>query len=274
VGKKEQVAILEKGVDIVVSTPGRFIDLYSFGHIFTRQIKTLVLDEADRMMEMGFMPQLRQMLEIIPVKRQNLLFSATFPERVERLAAEFLEFPTRVESADKQKPVKEVVQRWYPVLNFRSKLNLLLYLLKDDTWNRLIIFCSTKDAAERVSKLLERREAGTVRVLHSNKGQNTRINALDDFRKGEVRILVTTDVTSRGIDVDNVSHVINFELPKVPEDYLHRIGRTARINREGVAISFVNQLERFYLQKIEEYIGSEIEQIPFPEEVERGAFLP
>ncbi len=113
-----------------------------------------------------------------------------------------------------------------------------------------------------------------MRVLHSNKGQNTRINALDDFRKGEVRILVTTDVTSRGIDVDMVSHVINFEVPKVPEDYLHRIGRTARIHREGVAVSFVNQLERFYLQKIETYIGEEIEQIPFPEEVEKGVFLP
>ncbi len=274
VGKKEQVQILEKGIDIVVSTPGRFIDLYSFGHIFTRQIKTMVLDEADRMMEMGFMPQLRQMLEILPVKRQNLLFSATFPERVERLAAEFLEFPTRVESEDKEKPVKEVVQNWYPVLNFRTKLNLLLHLLKDESWSRLIVFCSTKDAAERVSKLLERREAGTVRVLHSNKGQNTRINALDDFKKGDVRILVTTDVTSRGIDVDSVSHVINFELPKVPEDYLHRIGRTARINRAGVAISFVNQLERFYLQKTEQYIGEEISQIPFPESVEQGAFLP
>lgn len=274
VGKKEQVAVIEKGVDILVSTPGRFIDLYSFGHIFTRQINTMVLDEADRMMEMGFMPQLRQVLEIIPVKRQNLLFSATFPERVERLAAEFLEFPTRVESEDVQKPVKEVTQRWFPVLNFKTKLNLLLHLLKDASWSRIIVFCSTKDAAERVSKLLDRREVGAVRVLHSNKGQNTRINALDDFRKGEVRILVTTDVTSRGIDVDMVSHVINFELPKVPEDYLHRIGRTARIHREGVAVSFVNQLERFYLQKIETYIGEEIEQIPFPEEVEKGVFLP
>ncbi len=155
VGKKEQVAELEKGVDILVSTPGRFIDLYSFGHIFTRQIKTMVLDEADRMMEMGFMPQLRQVLEIIPVKRQNLLFSATFPERVERLAAEFLEFPTRVESEDVQKPVKEVTQRWFPVLNFKTKLNLLLHLLKDESWSRIIVFCSTKDAAERVSKLLE-----------------------------------------------------------------------------------------------------------------------
>ena len=275
VGKKEQVDIIEKGVDIIVSTPGRFIDLYSFGHIFTRQIKTLVLDEADRMMEMGFMPQLRQVLEVIPVKRQNLLFSATFPERVEHLAAEFLEHPTRVQSENIEKPVKEVIQQWYPVLNFRSKLNLLMHLLKDESWNRVIVFCRTKDAAERAFKWLERHGLGdTVRVLHGNKGQNTRINALDDFRKGEVRILVTTDVTSRGIDVDNVSHVINFQVPKSPEDYLHRIGRTARINREGVAVSFVNELERFYLKKIEEYIEDDIIEVPFPEEVEKGEFIP
>lgn len=274
VGKKEQVDELEAGVDIIVSTPGRFIDIYSFGHIFTRQIKTLVLDEADRMMEMGFMAQLRQILEIIPVKRQNLLFSATFPERVERLAEEFLEYPTRVESEDIQKPVKEVTQYWYPVVNFRTKLNLMLYVLKDPSWNRVIVFCRTKDSAERVFKFLERMNVGTIRVLHGNKAQNTRINALDEFKNGDVRVLVTTDVTSRGIDVDMVSHVVNLELPKVPEDYLHRIGRTARINREGEAVSFINQLERFYLQKIEGFIGNEINQVPFPEEVEQGAFLP
>lgn len=275
VGKKEQVDTVEKGVDIIVSTPGRFIDLYSFGHIFTRQIRTLVLDEADRMMEMGFMPQLRQILEIIPAKRQNLLFSATFPDRVDHLAAEFLEHPTRIESENIQKPVKEVIQKWYPVLNFRSKLNLLMHLLKDESWNRVIVFCRTKDSAERAFKWLERHGAGdSVRVLHGNKGQNTRINALDDFRKGVVRILVTTDVTSRGIDVDNVSHVINFELPKSPEDYLHRIGRTARINREGVAVSFVNEVERYYLGKIEEYIEDNITETPFPEGVEKGEFIP
>lgn len=274
VGKKEQVASLETGVDILVSTPGRFLDLYSYGHIFTRQLKTLVLDEADRMMEMGFMPQLRQILEIIPVKRQNLLFSATFPERVEVLAHEFLEFPTRVESTDVQKPVKEVKQIWYPVPNFRTKLNLLLHLFEDESRNRVIIFCRTKDSAERVYKFLERSEVGTVRVLHGNKGQNTRINALDDFKAGEIRVLVTTDVTSRGIDVDRVSHVVNFELPKVPEDYLHRIGRTARIHREGVAISFVNQLEHYYLKRIEEFIEEKIAQTPFPEGVSEGGFLP
>ncbi|MCA1761374.1 MAG: DEAD/DEAH box helicase [Cryomorphaceae bacterium] len=274
VGKKAQVEQLQAGLDILVSTPGRFIDLYSYGHIFTRKINTLVLDEADRMMEMGFMPQLRQVLEIIPVKRQNLLFSATFPVRVEDLAAEFLEFPIRIESANFHEPVKELKQIWYPGENFKTKLNLLIYLLKDETWNRVIVFCRTKDAAERVSRYLERRNVGDVRVLHGNKAQNTRINALDAFKAGEIRVLVTTDVTSRGIDIDRVSHVVNFELPKVSEDYLHRIGRTARINREGIAVSMVNKAERYFLEDIETYIKRTIPEASFPQEVQKGDFIP
>jgi ATP-dependent RNA helicase RhlE len=274
VGKKEQTELLQQGCDIIVSTPGRFIDLYSYGSIPTRQIKTLVLDEADRMMELGFMPQLRQVLEIIPVKRQNLLFSATFPERVEGLAAEFLEFPTRVESDDVQKPVKEVSQFWYAVPNFKTKLNLLMALLATGGFERTMVFCRTKDSAERASRYLSRQDIGEVRVLHGNKGQNTRINALKDFREGAVRMLVTTDVTSRGIDVENVSHVINFELPKVPEDYLHRIGRTARIHRLGEAISFVNKAERYYLKDIERYIDSRIDEKPVSDTVRQDEFLP
>lgn len=275
IGKKVQVSELEKGVDIIVSTPGRFIDIYSFGHIFPRQIKMLVLDEADRMMEMGFMPQLRQILEVIPVKRQNLLFSATFPERVEAFAAEFLEFPTRIESDNIHKPVEAVSQIWYPVQNFKSKLSLLIYKLQDESWNRVIVFCRTKDSAERVSKFFDRKDViGGVKVLHSNKGQNARINALDEFRDGTVRVLVTTDVTSRGIDVDMVSHVVNFELPKSSEDYIHRIGRTARINREGVAVSFVNPSEKPLLKRLEDYIEDDIKRVDWPKELEHEPFLP
>ena len=274
VGKKEQVTAIEKGVDIVVSTPGRLIDLYSFGNIFLRQINVLVLDEADRMMEMGFMRQLRRILEIIPVKRQNLLFSATFPERVERMADEFLEFPTRIVTTEQGRPVDQLTQQWYASPNFRSKLNLIKYMMGDTTWNRVMVFCRTKDAAERVFKYLERQQVGSVRVLHGNKGQNARINSLDDFRNGDVRILVTTDVTSRGIDVDNVSHVVNFELPKSPEDYLHRIGRTARIKREGIAVSLVDPAERFYLDEIVNFAETQITQIPWPEGLAEAPDLP
>jgi ATP-dependent RNA helicase RhlE len=274
VGKKAQVEKVEEGCDILVSTPGRFLDLYSFGHIHTRQLKTLVLDEADRMMQMGFMPQLRRILEVIPVKRQNLLFSATFPKHVEIMAEEFLEFPTRVESDTIEKPVEELRQYWYPAKNFRSKLNLVEHLLKDDSLSRVIIFCRTKDAAERVSRYLERKKLGTIGVLHANKAQNTRINAMESFKEGNIRVLVTTDVTSRGIDVQGVSHVINFELPKVPEDYLHRIGRTARMHQVGEAISFVGEHERYLLQKIESFIDSEIDSVHWPENVPEGDYLP
>ncbi len=274
VGKKAQVEKIEAGCDILVSTPGRFLDLYSYGHIHTRQIKTLVLDEADRMMQMGFMPQLRRILEVIPVKRQNLLFSATFPKHVENMAEEFLEFPTRVESSKVEKPVDELRQTWYPAKNFRSKLNLVEYLLNDESLTRVIIFCRTKDAAERVSRYLERKNAGTIAVLHANKAQNTRINAMDSFKKGEIRVLVTTDVTSRGIDVKGVSHVINFELPKVPEDYLHRIGRTARMHQVGEALALVGEHEKYLLRKIESFIDSEIESLAWPENVSEGDYLP
>lgn len=274
IGKKTQVEQIEKGCDVLVSTPGRFLDLYSYGHIHTRQLKTLVLDEADRMMQMGFMPQLRRVLEVIPVKRQNLLFSATFPKHVEVMAEEFLEFPTRVESDQIQKPVEELIQLWYPAKNFRSKLNLVEHLLHDDSLSRVIIFCRTKDAAERVSRYLERKKLGSIAVLHANKGQNTRINAMESFKEGSIRVLVTTDVTSRGIDVQGVSHVINFELPKVPEDYLHRIGRTARMHQVGKAISLVSEPEKYLLSKLESFIESEIDAYPWPTEVEEGQFLP
>jgi len=274
IGKKAQISEIESGCDILVSTPGRFLDLYSHGHIHTRQIKTLVLDEADRMMQMGFMPQLRRILEVIPVKRQNLLFSATFPKHVEIMAEEFLEFPTRVESEQFEKPVKELKQKWYPAKNFRSKLNLLEYFLQDDAKHRVIIFCRTKDAAERVSRYLQRKDLGSIAVLHANKGQNTRINAMESFKAGEIRVLVTTDVTSRGIDVQKVSHVINFELPKVPEDYLHRIGRTARMHQVGEAISMVGEAEKYLLQKIEAFIDADIQFCEWPAAVQEGEFLP
>lgn len=273
VGKKGQVAELEAGVDVLICTPGRLLDLYSYGHVYLRQVRTLVLDEADRMMEMGFMPQLRRILELIPVKRQNLLFSATFPDRVEAMAAEFLEFPTRVESSAQGKPVATVRQQWFPISNFRTKLLFLEHMLGEG-WERVMIFCRTKDAAERVSKYLDRRRPGTARVLHANKGQHTRINAMDAFREGEVQVLVTTDVSSRGIDVEGVTHVVNFEVPATAEDYLHRIGRTARVQREGVAISLVNPAEELMLAALSKELESPIERLELPAHIVPAPDLP
>ncbi len=274
IGPKEQATKLDAGVDIIVATPGRLLDLYSRGHIHMKEMRTLVLDEADRMMEMGFMPQLRRVLEIIPVKRQNLLFSATFPERVERLAAEFLEFPTRVESVAHGKPVEKLRQEWYATPNFRSKLILLIHLLQTNTWPRVMVFCSTKDSATRAATYLERQKVGEVRVIHANKGQNSRINALELFRSGEVRVLVTTDVTSRGIDIEAVSPVVNLELPAGHEDYLHRVGRTARIGHEGLAITFANEAEKFILLDMISQVESTIAEQPWPVALTMGDDLP
>ncbi|QZE13372.1 DEAD/DEAH box helicase [Halosquirtibacter laminarini] len=269
VGWTKHAELIEPGIDILVATPGRLWDLYRAGAVSFKKVKTLVIDEADRMLDMGFMPQIRNFLEVLPVKRQNLLFSATFPTKVEEMSYEFLDFPTRIEVAPSATPAEKVSQYYYPVQNYRSKLNLISNLLKDeDTFKRVIVFCGTKGVAEGVYKVIKRKSEGEVRVLHSNKGQSTRINAINAFKEGEVRILISTDVSARGIDVSEVSHVINFEMPNEYEDYVHRIGRTARANMHGVAISFIGEDELFHKENIEELMRVTIEELPIPEDVE------
>src|SRR5687768_2997783 len=259
VGPKTQLEQLANGVDIIISTPGRFMEFYLNRELITKQIKTLVLDEADRMMDMGFMPQLRRLFEIIPNKRQNLLFSATFHEKVERLSKEFLEFPVKVEVTPQATAAKQVEQELYIVPNLRTKINFLEYLLQDKvTFNRVLIFTRTKDVADNVFKYLERKGFGPAKVIHSNKGQNTRINAVNEFKEGNLRILVSTDVTARGIDVIKVSHVINFDVPILYEDYVHRIGRTGRAFQEGKAITFATPVEMYHVAKIEKLIREKI----------------
>lgn len=274
VGKTDQIRALDKGCEVIIATPGRFLDLYSHGHIPLRKVRTLVLDEADRLLEMGFIQQLRSILEVIPTKRQNLLFSATFPSVVEKMAEEFLDFPTRVEGSRSEKPVEALRHFWMGVPNFRTKLNLLLHYLEKPDWKRVMVFCSTKDAANRVFGFLSRKDVGEVRILHANKAQNTRIHAMEDFEEGKVRVLVTTDVTSRGIDVQDVSHVVNFNVPKSSQDYLHRVGRTARISKEGMAISFADKAEELLLKKIRKELSEEIPETKLPQDVAEGEFLP
>lgn len=267
-GPKTQIELIEKGVDIIVSTPGRFLDIYRKGKLFTKEIKTLVLDEADKMMDMGFMPQIRSILEIIPVKRQNLLFSATFGERIERFAAEFLEFPERVEVTMQATTAETIAQIKYHVPNIKTKLNLLSHLLKEEEVSRAIIFTRSRKNAEEVFAFLNHRGYGQIRVIHANKGQNTRINSIEDFKGGDVRILVATDVASRGLDVTMVSHVINFDVPLIYEDYVHRIGRTGRAENEGKAMTFVNPAETYHFDKIEEIIRMKVEEKSIPVEVD------
>lgn len=269
-GTKAQIEALRNGVDIIVATPGRFIDLYREEEVIVKYLTTMVLDEADKMMDMGFMPQIRRMLEIIPVKRQNLLFSATFSEKVEKLSFEFLDFPTRIEITPQATAAEMVAQRLYVVPNFRTKLSLLGSFLKDEAFTRVLIFTRSREVAGLVHQFLLHRvvKEEELRVIHANKGQNTRINAMDAFREGTVRVMVATDVVARGIDVSDVSHVINFDVPLIYEDYVHRIGRTGRANQIGEAITFATMADEYHIRKIEKIIRMEIPIFEMPEEVE------
>ena len=275
IGPKTQIEMIRKGVDIVIATPGRFLELYSRGELPTSQIKFLVLDEADRMMDMGFMHQLRKILEVVPRKRQNLLFSATFSERVEKLSEEFLEFPVKIEITPQATTAKQVEQEIYHLPNLKTKMNFLEYLLQDkELFNRVMIFTRTKEVADNVFNFIENKNLGPVRVIHSNKGQNSRINAVNEFKEGKLRIMVTTDVTARGIDVTKVSHVINFDVPVLHEDYVHRIGRTGRAFQEGKAITFATVAELFHIEKIEKLIREKIpvKALPANLEITKTAF--
>ncbi|MEL7585381.1 MAG: DEAD/DEAH box helicase [Prolixibacteraceae bacterium] len=268
IGWTKHADLIKPGIDILVATPGRLWDLYRSGIVSLKKIKTLVIDEADRMLDMGFIPQIRQLLEVIPVKRQNLLFSATFNEKVETMTHEFLAFPERIEVAPSATPALLVRQSYYKLPNYRSKLNLIRYLLEDeDVFNRVLIFVTTKEHAEQVFQVVRRKVEGEKRILHSNKGQNARINAINLFKEGEIRILISTDVSARGLDVPMVSHVINFDLPQRYEDYVHRIGRTARANQAGEAISLIDPAEEYHLSRIQEMMRMNIEEKKIPESI-------
>lgn len=234
--RTQQAAVYE-GVDLLVTTPGRFMDIYMNGIIRTPQIKTVVVDEADRLMDMGFMPQLRSILEVVPEKHQTLLFSATFSTTIAELAAEFLApEPVRIETGNPTTPVELVTQLRYDLPNIQTKINLLKLLLTDkEEFRRVMIFTETKKNADRIVERLGDHWKGELSVLHSNKAQNSRLNALKAFKEGKTRIMVSSDVAARGIDVQDVSHVINFDIPSIPEEYIHRIGRTGpcRKGRNG-----------------------------------------
>lgn len=269
IGPKTQIEQIKAGVDIIIATPGRFLDIYLAGHINTQYLKFLVLDEADKMMDMGFIGSIHRILEVVPRKRQNLLFSATMSELVHKIAGDFLKNPTIIEVGEQATPAQTVTQVLYEVPNFKTKINLLQHLLKNDVdFKRLMIFCKTKTVADNIHSFIERRfGAEAVRVIHANKGQNTRINSIAAFKEGNLRVLVATDVASRGIDVAEVSHVINFDVPIIIEDYVHRIGRTGRAYAKGDAITFCTEAEKYYIKKIEKLMRQSIPVIPIPTEV-------
>lgn len=269
IGPKTQIEQIKAGVDIIIATPGRFLDIYLAGHINTQYLKFLVLDEADKMMDMGFIGSIHRILEIVPRRRQNLLFSATMSSLVQKIAGDFLKNPTIIEVGEQATPASTVTQVLYEVPNFKTKINLLQHLMKnDEEFKRLIIFCKTKTVADNIFSFISRRFGEeAVRVIHANKGQNTRINSINAFKEGNIRVLVATDVASRGIDVTEVSHVINFDVPIIIEDYVHRIGRTGRAYAKGDALTFCSPAEKYYIQKIEKLIRQQIPVVHLPEEV-------
>lgn len=265
VGAKQQLQALSQGGDILVATPGRLLDLYHQEGFQLRTVKYVILDEADMLLTKSFLTQFRAILELLPRKRQHLLFSATMSKQVIANAEEFLSWPAQAITTPQATPVATVSQQCYHVPNIATKARLLAQLLTDvEIFYKVIVFTRTREAATQVAHFLARKATGEVRVIHANKDQNTRINALNAFREGKARVLVATDVAARGIDVSQVSHVINFEVPSVPEEYVHRIGRTGRAMQTGQAISFMNHAETYYIKQIEKLIRQKIPVAPLP----------
>ena len=250
VGQQVQVRALSRGVDVLVATPGRLLDLIEQRHVVLGAVEALVLDEADRMLDMGFINDIRKILALMPVKRQTLLFSATMPDAITKLAAGILRDPARVAVTPVASTVQQISQHVLFV-DRADKRNLLGDVLQDPTMTRAIVFTRTKHGADRLADQLRRNHRVGAEAIHGNKSQGARQRALEDFRAGRARVLVATDIAARGIDVDGITHVINYELPNDPESYVHRIGRTARAGAHGVALSFCEPAEREQLRDIE-----------------------
>ncbi|MBI1746204.1 MAG: DEAD/DEAH box helicase [Acidobacteria bacterium] len=259
VGINPQTEALRRGVDILIATPGRLLDHMRQRNVQFKQLEVLVIDEADRMLDMGFIADIRQILKSIPSKRQTLFFSATMPEEIQKLAGEILNQPQVIEIAPQGTPVSGVRQVVYPVETTRKR-ELLVHLIEKEKMPRVLVFTRTKHRADDLAAHLKLK-GNRAESLHGNKSQQARTKALEAFRNGSVQVLVATNLAARGLDVKKVSHVVNYEIPDVPEDYLHRIGRTARAETTGDAISLVSPAERGSLRSIEQYIGSKIPQV-------------
>jgi ATP-dependent RNA helicase RhlE len=237
VGERPQIDALRRGTDVIVATPGRLIDLMGSGHVNLREVEIAILDEADRMLDMGFLPQIRRVVNALPKQRQTLLFSATLSSDIEKITGEFLRNPETVEIGRRANPADSVAQFLYPVPKSR-KVDLLIHLLRDQSLDTVLVFSRTKHGADKIVRRLKTANIAAA-ALHSNRSQSQRVAALDSFKDGRTRVLVATDIASRGIDVEGISHVVNFDFPMHAEDYVHRIGRTGRAEAVGDAISFV-----------------------------------
>lgn len=249
VGQGLQVETLARGVDVLVATPGRLLDLINQKHLSLGKVEVFVLDEADRMLDMGFIADIRKVLPLLPKKKQNLFFSATMPKEVQALADTILESPEKVSVTPQSTTVEKIEQKAMFVQR-EKKMDLLLHLLEDNMLYKVLVFVDMKHMANRVSDLLVKKGISAA-AIHGNKSQGARQRAIEDFKKDKIRVLVATDIAARGIDIDGITHVINFDLPHIAETYVHRIGRTARAGTEGHAISFCTEFEKSYLFGIE-----------------------
>jgi ATP-dependent RNA helicase RhlE len=248
-----QIDLLRRGVDILVATPGRLLDHAQQRTLDLRHIEIFVLDEADRMLDMGFLPDIRRVIALLPQRRQNLLFSATFPEDIRKLASKMLDAPVSVEIGQRNATAEKIEQAVY-FANKSEKRGLVSWLIGSGNWRQVLVFTRTKHGANRLAEQLER-DGLTAAAIHGNKSQGARTRALADFKQGSVRVLVATDIAARGLDIDQLPHVVNYDLPEVAEHYVHRIGRTGRAGNEGIAISLVAHDERPLLKQIEKLLG-------------------
>lgn len=265
---KTQKQLVYNGSDIIVATPGRLVDLALTGILRLKDIKQLVIDEVDQMLSLGFRQPLLAFLESLPEKRQNLMFSATMNEEIEGVIAKYFEEPQKIEVAPHGTPLEQIIQVCYHVPNFNTKVNLLDYLLRTDgELSKVLVFVSRKKLADDLFEQLKNKFTDDVSVIHSNLAQTARINALRQFHEGTKRILIATDILARGLDISDVSHVINFDTPETPEDYIHRIGRTGRANKIGTAITFINDTEQEYQVEIERVMNKVIPYESIPSDV-------
>ncbi len=264
-----QTLELEKGVDVLVATPGRLYDLAMNGAFKTKTIKKVVIDEVDEMLNLGFRTQLKNILDLLPQKRQNLMFSATITEDVELLMDEYFNHPIKIEAAPTGTPLENIIQTGYYVPNFNTKVNLLKLLLTEDTtMTKVLVFAATKSLADELYEQLEPNFIGVIGVIHSNKEQNHRFNTVKQFQEGNYRLIIATDIVARGIDIAEVTHVINFDTPDVPENYIHRIGRTGRYDKKGIAITFITENEKTEQGAIETLMKYKIPILPLPKHLE------
>jgi ATP-dependent RNA helicase RhlE len=265
---RTQKDAIYKGLDILVATPGRLLDLALDGTLKTKTIKRLVIDEVDEMLSLGFRPQLERIFDVLPPKRQNLMFSATLSDEVDALITNYFRTPLRIEAAPTGSPLENINQIAYQVPNHNTKLNLLNHILGLEGMERVLLFAGSRKLADKLYEHLESEFPGEAGVIHSNKAQNTRFRAVENFAEGKQRILIATDILSRGIDITGVSHVINFDVPDVMENYIHRIGRTGRAESKGDSITFIREKDSEMISQIEEYMNMEIPRKSFPDEVE------